>query len=839
MTRVLTISLLLVSSILGCTVKKGTEMYDSGIPLQLAQHRKSTIKDIKYELSFIVPDKKEVAVNGETVISFTIDKPEDTVFDFGNTDGIKYITVNGKATTYETGNEHIIIPASSIKEGCNEIAISFIAGNQSLNRNDEFLYTLLVPDRARTVFPCFDQPDLKSIFTLTLDIPEGWTGVSNSPVSHQEHKGGRNIIRFMPTEPLSTYLFSFVAGKFQKYTHNDGKHSFAAYHRETDPKRIAQLPAIFKQVAHSLTWMEEYTGIPYPFAKYDFIILPGFQYGGMEHTGATLYNDNLMFLGENPTPDEELDRAHLIAHETAHMWFGDLVTMKWFDDVWIKEVFANYFASRICEPMFPEINHRLNWLKSIVMPSLAEDRTLGGTTIKQPLDNLNNAGLIYNNIIYDKAPVMLEKLIEIMGEELFREGIHDYLAEFSYDNASWDELIGILDKKSDADLATFSDVWVNSKGMPHIEFIHENDSIRIRQSDPYGRGLLWTQRFNTRVVGKETIERETILDKQEKAIPVNSQTVYILPNSDGRGYGYFRYDNKSMAWALENWYRIEDETCRQSQLMNLHEAYQHNEIDAERWLSSLVDGLPGEENPLIASTICSYIYSPLSETKNSSIEKELLSLSNNHRSASCRQELLRTLTAVATDTFVCRKLYDIWKEASHPLLNENDYMNMAYELAIRYPDRQKEIITEQRDRIDNPDRLRQFDFVSRATVPDTIEQEKLFRTLLIAENRSIEPWALKSLAYLCHPLREAQTIKYIRPALDALQEIQRTNDIFFPQSWVRTLLGECNSTEALQEVEKFLNDNPDYPTLLKNKILQAMWNLQRRAGKIQFTTTGK
>jgi aminopeptidase N len=170
--------------------------------------------------------------------------------------------------------------------------------------------------------------------------------------------------------------------------------------------------------------MEEFTGIPYPFAKYDFIILPGFQYGGMEHTGATLYNDTRMFLSKNPTPDEELGRAELIAHETAHMWFGDFVTMEWFNDVWTKEVFANYFAQRITEPMFPGINHRLNWLKSITTSALVEDRTQGGTSIRQPLDNMRNAGLVYNNIIYNKAPVMLEKLVELMGEEAFREGIH-------------------------------------------------------------------------------------------------------------------------------------------------------------------------------------------------------------------------------------------------------------------------------------------------------------------------------------------------------------------------------------------------------------------------------
>ena len=170
-------------------------------------------------------------------------------------------------------------------------------------------------------------------------------------------------------------------------------------------------------------------------------------------------------------------------------------------------------------------------------------------------------------------------------------------------------------------------------------------------------------------------------------------------------------------------------------------------------------------------------------------------------------------------------LYTIWEEGVHPLLNENDYMKMAYELALRFPDRHTAIIAAQRARMDDPDRIRQFDFVSRAVTPDLAEQEALFHALLKAENRRIEPWALNTLAYLCHHTRSSQAVKYIRPGLEAMQEIQRTSDIFFPQNWVRTLLREHRSDEARETVEQFLSDNPNYPQLLKNKILQAAWGV--------------
>lgn len=808
------------------SAQEGT-IYETGVSEQLAAKRKENIKELKYELSFVLPEQKSEPVQGTVNISFTLEAPQEVVLDFREQESVKDVLMNGVQVPYRISKEHIILPQEAGRNGQNSISISFVAGNQSLNRNDDYLYTLLVPDRARTLFPCFDQPDMKASFKLTLDVPQGWSAVSNSPVENEEKNDSRNRIVFSPTEPLSTYLFSFVAGRFSKEVYDDGKHTFAAYHRETDPKRIAQLPVIFSQVALSLEWLEEYTGVPYPFAKYDFVILPGFQYGGMEHTGATLYNDSQLFLSENPTPDEELRRAELIAHETAHMWFGDLVTMQWFNDVWTKEVFANYFAARIAEPMFPDINHRLSWLKNIVTPALSEDRTAGGTAIRQPLDNMRNAGLIYNNIIYDKAPVMLEKLVAIMGEESFREGIHDYLEEHAYGNATWDDLIEILDGLCDADLGAFSDVWVNRRGMPHLVFEVAGDTLAVRQNDPYGRGLLWRQCFNVTLVGEESncveVEIKDTVTHVELAHPVE----YILPNSDGRGYGYFIYDAASLGKVLNNWHTIEDDVCRQAQLMNLHEAYQHGRLSAEEWLASLAGGIGKEDNALVASTVCSYLHDPLRETADAETEQQLLQLAGNHPLQSCRTQLLRVLVSAATSPAVCSELYDIWAAGEHPLLSENDYMNMAYELSLRFPDKHEEIIARQRRRIENPDRLRQFDFVSRAVTPDTAKQEELFYTLLQADNRRVEPWALKTLGYLCHPLRADYSVRYIRPALDALQEIQRTSDIFFPQSWVRTLLGGQRSKAAYDALSEFLSDNPGYPQLLKNKILKAAWPLQR------------
>ena len=605
------------------STEKSNKLYEEGISLELAQLRKQEIKELKYGLSFSIPEQKQEAVEGEARISFLLQRPQEIILDFRESaDKIKDVSVNGKPSEYTFLNEHLVLPEASTIEGQNEVHIRFIAGDQSLNRNEEFLYTLLVPDRARTVFPCFEQPNLKAEFTLQLEVPAEWEAVSNTSIASEEAKNERKLINFRPTEPLSTYLFSFVAGKLKKVEYADGERILTAYHRETDTKKVAQLDIIFQQVAASLHWLEDYTDIPYPFAKYSFIILPGFQYGGMEHTGATLYNDTRMFLSEHPTLDEELARAKLIAHETAHMWFGDYVTMDWFNDVWTKEVFANYFAACITEPLFPNVNHSLNWMKTYTSASLAEDRTPGSNSIRQPLDNLRNAGLIYGNIIYNKAPVMMQKLVEIMGEEAYQEGIREYLKTYAYGNATWDDLIAILDAKTEEDLATFSDVWVNQKGMPHISFTNRCGQLEIRQRDPLNRGLLWPQSFQITFQGaEENTSVEVNLTNETYAITVPLGTQAILPNTDGRGYGLFIPDEESKEWMLAHWQETSDDTARQSLLMSLYENYQHRLISDKEWMEALMNGLKNEKNALIASTLCGYLGAPLSQLGQASICK--------------------------------------------------------------------------------------------------------------------------------------------------------------------------------------------------------------------------
>lgn len=808
---------------------------EPGVSRELATFRKEHFGQVRYHLFFSVPEQRDEPLQGKVEILLSLKEPEPLIIDFrGDSGQVQAVSLNGEVVPYVVENEHICLSSDIVKRGENRVVIAFEPDDQSLNRRDEFLYTLLVPDRARTLFPCFDQPDMKAFFTLTLEVPSEWKAVSNSAVVEFDSTAvaGRNRIRFDETEPLSTYLFSFVAGRLSCENFSRNGRNISIYHRETDSLKTAQCPAIAEEVFDALEWLEDFTAIPYPFAKYDLIILPGFQYGGMEHTGATLYADHSMFLDEHPTLNARLRRSSLIAHETAHMWFGDYVTMEWFDDVWTKEVFANYFACRIVEPLYPEVNHRLNFIRAYLPASYSEDRTAGSNPIKQQLDNLRDAGLVYGNIIYDKSPVVMEMLVRTLGQEAFRQGIREYLTTYAYGNATWDGLIHILNKYTEEDLSAWSEVWVHEKGMPELSADVIDGCLTVRQRDNWERGICWPQKITYRILSEkgETEELLVSMSGEEATsrvplakVPEGNYT--IVPNTDGCSYGFFRIREKDLPGLSALLRTSDDAVLKGSLLITLYENFRQQAIKAADLRKVLLPYLPGEKNALLFSMGLGYLgdCQRMNNAENRAVEQLLWKLVETHPDPSYRLQAFRQYRSLASSSDALQQLFKIWKEKKAPTgcsLSESDYTQLSFILALHFPEKADQIVTDQLARISHPDRQKEYIFLSPSVSPRKVDRDSVFASLKVAENRRVEPWASSSLAYLNHRLRGKESVAYIRPALELLQEVQRTGDIFFPTAWVRALLSGHSSEEARKEVEDFIRTHPDYPPMLMNKISQ-------------------
>ncbi len=792
---------------------------EKGVSRALAEYRAENISDVHYSLSFSVPEKVNEPVAFFETLSFRWFGDEDLQIDFqGDPDDLDgVVMVNGKAVDAVVRNEHIIIPKRYLHMGINKIMIGGISSDKALNRHEEFMYTLFVPDHARSAFPCFDQPDLKAYFSLELELPEGWVSMSND------------------TEyPIPTYLFSFTAGKFQQQTVMRDNRELTAMYRETDPDKVKQLSTVFDQVALSLNWMERYTSVAFPFEKYGFVILPGYQFGGMEHPGCIQFNDTKIFLGPNPSPDEERARLNLIAHETAHLWFGDLVTMKWFDDVWTKEVFANFMADKISREQFPGIDHDLAFIKTHYPVAMSTDRTRGTHPIQQPLDNLDQAGLLYGNIIYHKAPIMMRKLEQEKGADALRKGLRNYLSKYDYSNATWDDLIAELDNFAPEHSArSFSDVWVKQKGMPVISCSRsDSDQVEVIQADPFGRGLVWKQSLDIGFASDGNpladADRHIYMNQQRVPIDVPISRSTIL-NYDGEGYGCFVMEDDVIEVLCDGWKNLPEDKNRYAAVLNLYENCLMGRVTPEKLLDTFINFLNHESNELIASTLCSDIAAlcrRIDGDYREKVERQLLDMAGSHSLQSVRQALLRQLAVSALSPVVVERLHEVWSRQESSLLNNRDYTRMAYHLAIVQPDRWQQILSVQRDRLKTIDEINEFDFISRACTPDEQVQQQLFDDLLKVENRRVEPWAQTLLALLNDPTREPMSNRYLEPGLNALPEIQATGDIFFPGYWLASLLGGHRSEEAKEIVSSWIATHQSLSPALMNKLLEnAYWLL--------------
>jgi aminopeptidase N len=526
--------------------------------------------------------------------------------------------------------------------------------------------------------------------------------------------------------------------------------------------------------------------------------------------------------------------------------------MTWFNDVWMKEVFASFMAAKVVNPLFPEQNHELQFLFDHYPEAYEIDRSAGTNAVRQELANLNDSASLYGAIIYNKAPVVMRQLELMIGPETFQEGVREYLRKYSFENASWPDLIEILDRKVTEDLKGWSQRWIEDIGRPTIRVetqktARQNQSLLLlSQQDPFGKDRRWTQDLKLLVsdrgatrffpVRLQDAVHELVID------PGFSGDGFILPNGKGIGYGLFQLDDNSLRYLVDHLPEVDDELARAVAWVTLWDALLEEQVTAQQFLDLALAALPEEEVEVTVQRVLGYLSTAywrfLTAEERAETAPHIEALLWKQIEQSSSTTLKASYFRAWRDLFLSEegseRTRQVWAgELKLPdlPLEERDFTALALALAVRQVPGSEEILEEQLERIEAPDRKARLEFLLPAVSRDPQTRLSWFESLASPENRSREPWVLDGLKCTNHPLRAGDSVVTIRPALELMEEIKQTGSIFFPKNWLDAVLSGHSSQEAAGIVRQFLAEHPDYPPRLRGKILQSAELLYRAAAR--------
>lgn len=349
-----------------------------------------------------------------------------------------------------------------------------------LNGKEAYIATTqLEAPYARKVFPCFDEPLFKATFSVSLDIPEQMLGVSNMPEIAQKVENKRKSIKFATTPPMSTYLLYIGVGEFDYIEQKKDERTIRVYGVNGKSK---QGTFALHFASDSLRFFEEYSGVPYPLPKLDLLAIPDFAAGAMENWGACTFREVLLYVDEHSTSLPVKKRiAEVIAHELWHQWSGNLVTMKWWDDLWLNEAFATYQAFRAVDYFFPEWHIWDDFLDGDTKSAFTMDMLSSTHSIAVPVHTPNEIEEIFDHISYGKGGSVLRMIEGYIGEEAFRKGVSAYLKKYSFQNAIAEDLWGTLEQHCGQPIKQVLIAWITKPGFPLLLATKRDSTLHLTQ----------------------------------------------------------------------------------------------------------------------------------------------------------------------------------------------------------------------------------------------------------------------------------------------------------------------------------------------------------------------
>ncbi|MDQ3881405.1 MAG: aminopeptidase N, partial [Chloroflexota bacterium] len=466
-----------------------------------AEARAARVRNAAYELAIDLT-AGATTYRGDVILRFDVVAPGEPLFLEFRGRRIERFEINGEAAEPDWRGYRIAVPEELVRDRTTVRVVyenAYDRTGDGLHHyvdpedGEEYLYSNFEPYDAHRLFPCFDQPDIKADYRLTVTAPADWVVVGNSPEESAEPVPGRRTRHvFEGTERFSTYLFALVAGPYEAVYRNHrgirlGIYSRRALARYLDPDEI------FDVTAAGIDFYAQLFDTPYRFGKYDQLFCPEFNIGAMENVGAVTISERYIFR-DPATETQRQERAELVLHELAHMWFGNLVTLRWWDDLWLNESFATY-VSFLAIDEATRFTGAWKSFADIKRWAYRQDALVTTHPISADAPDTDTAFLNFDGITYGKGAAVMKQLVATIGREAFHEGLRHYFRRHAFANASLADFLAALEEGSGRSLANWSSLWLETASLNTLtaEWASAGGTIErfgIRQTAPPAHPVL-------------------------------------------------------------------------------------------------------------------------------------------------------------------------------------------------------------------------------------------------------------------------------------------------------------------------------------------------------------
>ncbi len=575
-----------------------------------AERRAGAVAAVRYALHLDL-ERAAKTFKGDVIISF--EHRGGDVFLEWLGGHIELMTVNGAEVDPDWDGERISLLASDLEQA-NEIHIvyerSFDHTGEGFHRfvdpedGAEYLYTQFEPYSAHRVFPCFDQPDIKATYAVSVTAPTEWAVVTaGREIDTEELPGERTRRVFAEEGPFSTYLLAVCAGDYEGVFDEHRGIPLGIYTRRSNAAHL-DADVLFALTKRGIDFFSDLFSEPYPFAKYDQLFVPEFNWGGMENVAAVTYTDSVVFK-EPPTRDQLFRRAEYFMHELAHMWFGDLVTLKWWNDLWLNESFASYVAYLALEEEFPAAWQDFNFRMKLW--AYREDQRPTTHRIADDIENTDETFLNFDGITYGKGAAVLKQLVRAIGHDGFRDGLRTYFRRHRFGNATLAEFLAALQEGSGVDLVSWAARWLRTPSLNTLsadwkEIDGAVTALKLHQSaldeHPHLRPHALSVALLDEAGAMHSIPASI---EDEPEAPVEgaegiAAPAFVYPNHGDHAFAKIALDPRSLAWAKVNLSSIDEPLLRQQVWASLWEMVRDRQLSSLEYLETIRRALPGEQS---------------------------------------------------------------------------------------------------------------------------------------------------------------------------------------------------------------------------------------------------